>query len=150
MGVYDFDAGVVIFDIDGTLADIAHRRHLVEGSKKDFDSFYCMMEFDGVKDEIRGICNNYHVNGWDVFIFTGRPEFYRAITEDWLLNKGILYSKLWMRPAGQQYVPDYIIKKDMLDKLGRPVHIVFDDRDQVVRMWRDNGITCCQVADGNF
>jgi hypothetical protein len=27
---------------------------------------------------------------------------------------------------------------------------VFDDRNQVVRMWRDLGLTVFQVADGNF
>jgi len=150
MGIYDYDAGVVIFDIDGTLADIEHRRYLVEGDKKDFDAFYCMMTEDGIKSEIRGLCNSYHANGWEVFIFTGRPEFYRTITEKWLKDKAVFYSELWMRPADKQYTPDYIIKQEMLDKLARPVHIVFDDRDQVVRMWRDNGITCCQVADGNF
>jgi len=28
--------------------------------------------------------------------------------------------------------------------------MVFDDRQQVVDMWRQNGLTCFQVADGNF
>jgi len=27
---------------------------------------------------------------------------------------------------------------------------VFDDRDRVVKMWRDVGVTCFQVADGEF
>jgi hypothetical protein len=27
---------------------------------------------------------------------------------------------------------------------------VFDDRDKVVNMWRENGLTCMQVAYGNF
>jgi hypothetical protein len=26
----------------------------------------------------------------------------------------------------------------------------FDDRDKVVKMWRDNGIICFQVAPGDF
>jgi len=28
--------------------------------------------------------------------------------------------------------------------------MVFDDRDKVVNMWRENGIPCLQVAPGNF
>jgi len=28
--------------------------------------------------------------------------------------------------------------------------MVFDDRQQVVDMWRQNDLTCFQVADGNF
>ena len=30
------------------------------------------------------------------------------------------------------------------------VFAVFDDRNQVVDMWRSNGLTCFQVADGDF
>ena len=30
------------------------------------------------------------------------------------------------------------------------VFAVFDDRQQVVDMWRSNGLTCFQVADGDF
>ena len=30
------------------------------------------------------------------------------------------------------------------------IFAVFDDRNQVVDMWRDNGITCFQVAEGDF
>ena len=27
---------------------------------------------------------------------------------------------------------------------------VLDDRNQVVKMWRENGLTCLQVAEGDF
>jgi len=27
---------------------------------------------------------------------------------------------------------------------------VFDDRDKVVKMWRNQGLRCCQVAEGDF
>ena len=30
------------------------------------------------------------------------------------------------------------------------VFAVFDDRNQVVDMWRSNGLTCFQVAKGDF
>jgi hypothetical protein len=28
--------------------------------------------------------------------------------------------------------------------------MVFDDRNQVVKMWRERGIVCAQVAEGDF
>ena len=38
-----------------------------------------------------------------------------------------------------------------LDDIGVDnVAMVFDDRNQVVDMWRQNGLTCFQVADGDF
>ena len=36
----------------------------------------------------------------------------------------------------------------LIDK--NDVFAVFDDRIQVVDMWRQNGLTCFQVADGDF
>jgi hypothetical protein len=52
----------------------------------------------------------------------------------------------------KDYRQDYIVKQDILDKHidKSKVWVVLDDRDQVVQMWRRNGLTCLQVSDGNF
>ena len=52
-------------------------------------------------------------------------------------------------------MPDDKLKKEWLDELfpfpnALDIVCVFDDRDKVVKMWRDNGLTCMQVAPGNF
>ena len=142
----------VIFDIDGTLADCEHRRHFVTGPKKDFKSFFDAMGDDTVKNNIRLLCNMYHSSNWYVIICTGRPEDYREITENWLQYYGIFYHELRMRPKDKSHNPDDEIKQDMLNEILKEkcVEIVFDDRDQVVAMWRKNGITCLQVDYGNF
>jgi hypothetical protein len=47
--------------------------------------------------------------------------------------------------------PSYLrmIKND--DKfISALLDIMFDDRDKVVQMWRNNGLTCFQVNYGNF
>jgi hypothetical protein len=55
-----------------------------------------------------------------------------------------------MRPQGS-FTPDDVLKQAWLDELGADnVFCVFDDRDKVVQMWRNNGLTCFQVAPGNF
>ena len=57
-----------------------------------------------------------------------------------------------MRPEGD-YRPDYQVKQEMLNSLkaeGFEVLFTVDDRKQVVDMWRRNGITCLQCAEGNF
>jgi hypothetical protein len=46
-----------------------------------------------------------------------------------------------------------VLKKQWLDELilqGHEILCVFDDRDKVVKMWRENGISCFQVAEGSF
>ena len=46
---------------------------------------------------------------------------------------------------------DSDLKQMWLDTIGvDTVDMVFDDRNQVVDMWRKNGLTCFQVADGDF
>lgn len=47
-----------------------------------------------------------------------------------------------------------LIKKEMIEicekKLGGKIVMAIDDRDSVVKMWRENGITCLQCAYGDF
>lgn len=57
-----------------------------------------------------------------------------------------------MRPAGDKRRDD-IIKAEIFDQHIRGHHnilLVLDDRDSVVKMWRSMGLTCLQVAEGNF
>ena len=62
------------------------------------------------------------------------------------------YPTLYMREAGDNR-PDYMVKKELYYNLISKefdVKLVFDDRQQVVDMWRSIGLTCFQVAEGNF
>lgn len=154
MGEYNIPTPAVIFDIDGTLANCNHRRHFVDGThgKKDFDAFYDAMSQDTINSTIHQMCNMYYMNDWYIIICTGRPEKYRAITEQWLRLYGVFYKELMMRPDDRRYDPDYEVKQDMLAKirLEREVHFAVDDRKQVVDMWRSNGVICLQCDDGGF
>jgi len=64
----------------------------------------------------------------------------------------VAYEGLFMRATGDQR-RDHIVKEEIFDReiRGR-YHVVgvFDDRAQVVRMWRSLGPTVFQVAEGNF
>jgi hypothetical protein len=58
-----------------------------------------------------------------------------------------------MRPhKTMSFIPDEVLKKDMLDKHLdiNNIFMVVDDRQKVVDMWRSLGLTCLQVAEGNF
>jgi hypothetical protein len=84
---------------------------------------------------------------------TGRYDTYRKQTEEWLKKYAINYEKLIMRKAGDKR-KDSIIKKELYEKNIKDhydVVFVLEDRDQVVKMWREElGLTCLQVAYGNF
>ena len=63
-----------------------------------------------------------------------------------------------MRPTENKwkFMPDDKLKKVWLDEVfpgdskKLDIECVFDDRDKVVKMWREEGLTCMQVAPGNF
>lgn len=44
---------------------------------------------------------------------------------------------------------DTIVKREILDELIKEYYIEFalDDRDRVVKQWRESGIKCLQVAE---
>jgi hypothetical protein len=57
-----------------------------------------------------------------------------------------------MRPQGSRIL-DITLKQLWIDRLfpdRSEILCAFDDRDKVVKMWRDNNVTCLQVAEGNF
>ena len=57
-----------------------------------------------------------------------------------------------MREEGD-YTCDHDLKAHWLFQARnnlKQVKMTFDDRNKVVEMWRDEGITCFQVAPGNF
>lgn len=88
----------------------------------------------------------------EIIIFTGRQEKDRKVTEEWLLKNGVYYSKLVMRKTND-YRSDQVAKKEMYEEHVKDkyyVEAVFDDRNQVVDMWRELGLLCLQVYYGDF
>jgi phosphoglycolate phosphatase-like HAD superfamily hydrolase len=141
-----------VFDIDGTLADVTHRLPCIQKDPKDWDAFFDACSEDKpiqyMVDLAWALAEESHI----VFV-TGRPQRSRKKTEAWLLDRlGFLGRPLYMRKDGD-HRPDGDVKSELLDQLvadGYEPALVFEDRSQVVRMWRDRGIPCAQVADGDF
>ena len=160
----------VIFDIDGTLADCSHRLHLVDLSvmtnddenqvhgmiaSKNWPEFKRRAVDDPVKRDIRLLLWQL-ANNNTIVICTGRDETQGDMTVKWLASKGIHaglhYDKLYMRPAND-YRQDNIVKLEILDQMradGYSPWLAIDDRDQVVEMWREQGITCLQCCKGDY
>jgi hypothetical protein len=147
----DYDRNTYIFDLDGTLADIKHRRHFVENGKKNWDAFFKACVDDKPNYPIIKICRGLKFAGFKVWIVSGRNESVRKQTEYWLQKYLIKYEELIMRPE-KDYTPDHELKLRWLNERLPKKHIiaVFDDRKRVVDMWRQQGYACVQVAEGDF
>ena len=151
----------VIFDLDGTLADITHRLHFIQGEKKDWHKFYYACTRD---TPIMPIVQIFHAlraseEGHSIEIWTGRSAEVRDKTLNWLHNFGLYtgyeinppkpHVLTRMRPV-DNYKKDHELKRSWLHhsiREGWKPDLVFEDRNRVVDMWREEGIQCIQVAD---
>ena len=89
--------------------------------------------------------------GFTIWILSGRSDATHQATLDWLNRNNVTFDHLVMRPQNHLFMPDNDLKQMWLDSIGVDnVAMVFDDRNQVVDMWRSNGLTTFQVADGDF
>lgn len=95
----------------------------------------------------------------DIWIFSGRSDEVREKTVAWLaehtpfMTHELQGPMLQMRREGD-YTADDVLKGSwyarMLQEDKQRLVAVFDDRDRVVKMWRDFGVPCFQVAPGEF
>lgn len=144
----------IIFDLDGTIALVDHRRHLVQGvDSPDWDAFNEACEFDEPNHALIDIMHMLDDQDDTIIrIFSGRSDKVIDKTIEWLKNHNVPYRTLTMRRE-DDHRPDEVIKeiwlKDFQAK-GDNIVCTYDDRDRVVKMFRDNGIPCFQVNYGNF
>lgn len=142
----------IIFDIDGTLANITHRRYHVEKKPTDWPAFQKLAHLDTCFEPVAVVARSMGSMAHRIILCSGRIEEERPLTERWLLKYQIPYIALYMR-ASKDYRADDVIKEEILARMradGFRPELVFDDRDRVVAMWRRNGIICAQVAEGAF
>lgn len=131
----------VIFDIDGTLANM--------GDRSPYD--WNKVNQDLPNAPVIKTLQNYQKAGYKIGIFTGRDGVCEKATKDWLAKNNITYDFFEIRPTDNTE-KDSVIKRRMLGEyLGKYyIEAIYDDRDQVVEMWRSLGLQCFQVNYGNF
>lgn len=133
----------VLVDIDGTVADHEGVRGHHEYDKVGLD----LSNYNVIK-----IVRAALQAGYTPVFMTGRPEKSRYDTRQWLNRHVTTAGNLFMRQDGDRRA-DYVVKNELFDEYVRNTYnvvVAFDDRDQVVDMYREMGLTVLQVAEGNF
>ena len=133
----------VLVDIDGTVALMNGR------SPYDWHRVGSDLPNQAVIAAVRAM----HAAGHAIVFCSGRDAVCRAETEAWLeLYVDVPYEALFMRPENDNR-KDAVVKREIFEHEIRDrwrIVGVFDDRQQVVRMWRALGLTVFQVAEGDF
>ena len=155
-----------IFDLDGTLALIDHRRPILDdlSNPNRWDDFYRACVDDKPNKPIIAIAEKLFYCGADIKIFSGRSNLVYKETTEWIFlhlycmrelgdffDQNSILAK--MRPHGSS-TPDQVLKRQWYEELSQQdkdrLVCVFDDRQKVVDMWRSIGVTCLQFAPGDF
>ncbi|MFG1775632.1 AAA family ATPase [Micromonospora sp. NPDC049048] len=134
---------IVLVDIDGTVA--------LNVSRSPYDM--TRVAEDEPNPAVIAAVRAMHAAGYGVVFCSGRDATARAATEAWLARHvRVPYLGLHLRAVGDSR-KDSVVKREIYEReiAGRyRVVGVFDDRQQVVRMWRALGLTVFQVAEGDF
>jgi predicted kinase len=148
----------IICDLDGTLA--------LMGNRSPYDATHCDRDKPNVPviDCVKAMYNS----GMNIVFMSGREDKFREptirfiekyVTEPCVSNCHTTYKdeqpipyELHMRSTGDMR-KDSIVKRELFDaNVANKYYVMFclDDRNQVVDFWRSIGLTCFQVAEGDF
>lgn len=131
----------IICDIDGTLS------HMKDRSPYDWKR----VGEDSLDKQIYGLLLKYSRSA-DIILLSGRDGSCEEETKEWLNKHQVPFDLLYMRAAGDQR-KDNIVKYELFKNHiegNWNILFVLDDRNQVVKMWRQIGLKCFQVEDGDF
>lgn len=145
----------IICDLDGTLALFCKNQdcdcHL--NHRSPYDASSCFNDI--VNWPVLEILKSVEL---PIIFMSGREEKFRDQTIKWLESAderpdmGGMNYMLYMRPTGDLR-KDSVIKAELFQRHIRynfNILFVLDDRNQVVDLWRSIGLTCLQVAEGDF
>jgi uncharacterized HAD superfamily protein len=126
------DRPYVVIDIDGVVADVRHRLHLVERRPKDWDAFFDAADADRPLAEGIAVVARLSKDH-EVVYLTGRPERLRGATLAWLRRNGLPAGDLIMRRPGDRR-PARLVKVELLRRLARDgtVGVLVDDDSAVI------------------
>lgn len=142
----------VIFDLDGTLADCRHRLHHIKNGNNNWPAFFDDMSLDMPSAYVVTLAQlTYNSRVTALVICSGRPDSHKQPTIDWLTAQDVKFDELLMRKTGDAR-PDVEVKLEMLEEIRKKYEVLFavDDRPDIIKMWRENGVPCFAVEDHNW
>ncbi|HEY6745971.1 MAG TPA: hypothetical protein VI357_09650 [Mycobacteriales bacterium] len=130
---------LAVIDIDGVVADVRHRLHLIQGKPRRWDEFFAAAADDPPLPDGVALVQELAADH-DVLWLTGRPERTRRLTAGWLAAQGLPAEPLLMRPD-RDFRPARLTKRDELRKLRtrQEVGVVVDDDPDVIEMLAADG-----------
>jgi phosphoglycolate phosphatase-like HAD superfamily hydrolase len=123
---------VAVFDVDGVLADVSHRRHFITG-RRNWKAFFAAAADDVPLATGIELARAARDRGLELVYLSGRPEHLRAVTLDWCREHDVPAGQLLLRPDRDRS-PAIHLKLRLLRQLAAARRVVFfvDDDTEVV------------------
>ncbi len=140
-----------IIDIDGTLTKVGARGECLKPTPPDWDSFYARC---GEDDPVKEIVSLVRLLWKDHFVIlcSGRRQSCMMDTRNWMDSNGVPWDQILLRADGD-HRHDTDVKPELLKEACIPlseIAFVLEDRNSMVKKWRELGLVCLQVAEGDF
>lgn len=138
---YNKNRIVYVFDLEGTISNCEHRKHLAPRApfndpNKSWNKFHAEFPKDEVNYAIYNIMQALWLQGNDLFILTGMMEKHKEMAKDWLRANSVGYDAIIMRQNDDfRTSPIFKIEtaRKTFDGLNRYNQLVlFDDREDIV------------------
>lgn len=147
--------GIVLCDLDGTIANIEERLKHIQGEYKDWESFYAEINTDTLRKEVlEDVLDTIDVMGYDLFLVTGRNEKYRNETVRWLKKhcpELLDEAKCIFMRGEKDFRPDTEVKQDIVSMIGSEnIHLVYDDLPHILDMYRKHKIATIDCGEGGY
>ena len=145
------DKPFILLDIDNCIADdswrIQHIRWDEPDQSKRYHKYHQLSPWDKVHNKELFERQKRHI-----VIMTSRPYAYEHMTRFWLHQAGCLVAIIKMR-RNDDHRPSLEVKEEQLNELGRvhnifpkDIHCAHDDREDIIDMYRKNGIDAERVC----
>ena len=145
---------VVLLDLDGVIADAAHRQSFLHQEEPDWSGFYAGVAGDGVIAAGRALAASLAAD-LPVLILTGRIDEVADCTRTWLDDNGIRWDMLICRPSAEDddSRPAVDYKRDEISRLrdrGFEPRLAADDNRKIVAMYEEAGIPALYIPSGYY
>ena len=139
----------VVFDMDGTLADVSSIRHYVSGENRDFHRFHEESVNVPANEDVVDMARKASDEGKKVIVVTARRAKYRPHTAMWLAQHQVPSDAMYMRSSTDSR-PDREVKEDIYRRMSRSFNVVHavDDNPSILDLWQQHGISTTAVDSG--
>jgi hypothetical protein len=138
----------VIVDMDGTLCDVSAVVHL-QAEPDSFTAFHHACADCPPHRAVVEWCVEHHGRGHAILVVTGRDDWSRGLTEQWLSEHlPMPIAGLHMR-GDRDFRSNVTVKREIHSQLAQTFDIraAIDDDPEIVGLWQEVGIPVTMVLD---